>query len=157
MDELWRWVQDHQWSGWLAVAIALGVVELFSLDLVFAMLAAGALVGMGSAAAGAAFPLAFLLAVGTAAATLLLLRPPLVRRLHGGPDLTMSHHRLVGTRGVVTEQVTGLRPGQVRLSDGLWSAAPYDETLSIEPGATVEVLEIRGATAYVHPIPQLDS
>ena len=38
----------------------------------------------------------------------------------------------------------------------IWSAQPYDETLTIEPGETVEVFEIRGATAYVHPIPRLD-
>ena len=29
--------------------------------------------------------------------------------------------------------------------------------LSIEPGSTVEVLEIRGATAYVHPVPSIES
>jgi membrane protein implicated in regulation of membrane protease activity len=157
MDEFRTWLTDHQWAGWLSVAVALGVVELFSLDLVFAMLAAGALVGMVSSALGAAFVVSFLLAVGASTATLLLLRPPLVKRLHGGPDLTMSHHRLVGTQGVVTQALTGTQTGQVRLAGELWSAAPYDETLVIEPGATVEVLEIRGATAYVHPIPQLES
>lgn len=157
MDELWGWVRDNQWSGWLTAAVALGVIELVSLDLVFAMLAVGAMVGLVASGLGAPFIAAFLLAVGASAASLLVLRPPLIRRLHSGPDLTMSHHRLVGTQGVVTEALTGTRPGQVRLADGLWSAAPYDDTLSIEPGQTVEVLEIRGATAYVHPIPQLDS
>lgn len=157
MDELRQWLGDHQWSGWLAAAIALGVIELVSLDLVFAMLAIGALVGMVSAGLGAPFVVAFLLAAGAAGTSMLVLRPPLIRRLHGGPDLQMSHHRLVGTQGLVTEAISHTRPGQVRLSDGLWSAAPYDETLAIEPGQTVEVLEIRGATAYVHPVPQLES
>jgi membrane protein implicated in regulation of membrane protease activity len=27
----------------------------------------------------------------------------------------------------------------------------------IEPGQTVEVLKIKGATAYVHPVPTLES
>ena len=48
--------------------------------------------------------------------------------------------------------VTPLR----RLSGQEWSAQPYDETLTIEPGETIEVLEIRGATAYVHPVPRLE-
>ena len=150
------WLSDHQWAGWLSAAVALGVVELVSLDLVFAMLAAGALVGMVSSLLGAAFVLSFLLAVGASAATLLLLRPPLIKRLHSGPELTMSHGRLVGSQGVATLRITGTEVGQVRLAGELWSAAPYDETLAIEPGETVEVLEIRGATAYVHPVPQLD-
>ena len=150
------WLSDHQWAGWLSAAVALGVVELVSLDLVFAMLAAGALVGMVSSLLGAAFVLSFLLAVGASAATLLLLRPPLIKRLHSGPELTMSHGRLVGTQGVATLRITGTEVGQVRLAGELWSAAPYDDTLAIEPGETVEVLEIRGATAYVHPVPQLD-
>lgn len=150
------WLSDHQWAGWLGAAFALGLVEMFSLDLVFAMLAVGALVGLVSTGLGAPFVVAFLLAIGASAASLLVLRPPLIRRLHGGPDLTLGHHRLVGTQGLVTEAISHTRVGQIRLSDGLWSAAPYDETLVIEPGETVEVFEIRGATAYVHPVPRLD-
>ncbi len=50
-----------------------------------------------------------------------------------------------------------MEPGRVKVGGEIWSAKPYDETLAIEPGATVEVLEIRGATAYVHPVPSIDS
>ena len=56
----------------------------------------------------------------------------------------------------MTETVTALAPGRVRLAGDVWSAQPYDETLTIEPGETVEVFEIRGATAYVHPVPRLE-
>lgn len=150
------WLSENGWAGWLGAAIALGVVEVFSLDLIFAMLAFGALVGMTSSALGAAFIVSFLLAIGASAATLLLLRPPLIKRLHGGPELTMSHSRLVGTQGLAVTRISGQEVGQVRLAGELWSAAPYDDTLAIEPGETVEVLEIRGATAYVHPVPRLD-
>lgn len=150
------WLSENGWAGWLGAAIALGVIEVFSLDLIFAMLAFGALVGMTSSALGAPFIVAFLLAIGASAATLLLLRPPLIKRLHGGPELTMSHARLVGSQGLAVTRITGHEVGQVRLAGELWSAAPYDDTLAIEPGETVEVLEIRGATAYVHPVPRLD-
>ena len=43
------WIRDHLWETWLALAIALGVAEMFSLDLILAMLAAGAVVGMVAA------------------------------------------------------------------------------------------------------------
>jgi membrane protein implicated in regulation of membrane protease activity len=52
----------------------------------------------------------------------------------------------------VTE-VTGRegREGRVRIGGEEWSARSYDETLVIPPGATVDVLEISGSTALVHP------
>jgi membrane protein implicated in regulation of membrane protease activity len=58
---------------------------------------------------------------------------------------------------LLTERITGLEAGRIKLSGEIWSAKPYDETLTIDPGQTVEVLEIRGATAYVHPVPSLES
>ena len=39
------WLSDHLWAGWLALAVALGVLELVSLDLFLIMLAGGAVVG----------------------------------------------------------------------------------------------------------------
>ena len=33
----------------------------------------------------------------------------------------------------------------------LWSSRPYDETLTIPVGATVDVMLIEGATALVYP------
>jgi len=63
---------------------------------------------------------------------------------------------LVGQRALVTQQITALAPGQIKLAGETWTAAPYDEHLTIAPGETVEVFEIRGATAYVHPVPTLE-
>ncbi|HYF72839.1 MAG TPA: NfeD family protein, partial [Nocardioides sp.] len=88
-------------------------------------------------------------------AMLALVRPSLVARLHQGPELQLGTSKLVGQRAVVTERITGLSVGRIKLAGETWSAAPYDEHVTIEPGATVEVFEIRGATAYVHPVPEL--
>lgn len=151
-----EWLGEHFWTVWLGIAIVLGVGELLSLDLIMAMLAAGALVGMVVAFAGADFPIQALAAAGTSLATLALVRPSLVKRLHAGPELSLGHGKLIGTQGLVTQRITGLETGRVRLGGEVWSASPYDDTLSIEPGETVEVYEIRGATAFVHPLPQLD-
>ena len=81
--------------------------------------------------------------------------PPLVARLHQGPELRLGTSRLIGRRAVVTQPISGLAVGQIKLDGETWTAAPYDEHLRIEAGSTVEVLEIRGATAYVHPVPEL--
>jgi membrane protein implicated in regulation of membrane protease activity len=151
-----EWLGAHLWTVWLGVAIVLGVGEMLSLDLIMIMLAAGAVVGMLVALAGADFPIQALAAAGTSLATVALVRPSLIRRLHSGPDLSLGHGKLVGTQGLVTQRITGLEVGRVRLGGEEWSASPYDDSLSIEPGETVEVFEIRGATAFVHPVPQID-
>jgi membrane protein implicated in regulation of membrane protease activity len=150
-----EWLGDHLWAAWLLLAVALGVAEMVSLDLILLMVAAGALVGALVALAGAPLILQVLLAAGASGAMLLLVRPSLVARLHDGPTLVSGHDRLVGQQGVVTEELSALNPGRVKVGGEIWSACPYDEGLTIPPGATVEVFAIRGATAYVHPVGEL--
>jgi membrane protein implicated in regulation of membrane protease activity len=153
----WDWLSEHAWAGWLGLATLLAAAELVSLDLILIMLAVGALAGMVSAALGASVVLQVLIASGASVAMLAVVRPSLVARLHSGPELRLGHGKLVGQQGTVTSRITGLQTGQVKLAGEIWTAAPYDEHDTIEPGAVVEVFEIRGATAYVHPIPTLDS
>ena len=149
-----EWLQD--WQAWLGVAIALGVAELFSLDLVLLMMSAGALAGMVVALLGLPVAIQVLVAVGVAIGMLALVRPSIVKRLHSGPELTLGHAALVGKQGVVVDEVS-MQGGQIRVGGELWTARPYDETEVIEPGASVDIFEIRGATAYVHRIPTLGS
>ena len=116
------------------------------------MLAVGALVGAISAGVGLPFVLQILLAGGASVAMLALVRPSVVKRLHSGPELQLGHGKLVGRQALVTEDVTSLDPGRVKLAGEIWSAVPYDETLTIKAGETVEVLAMKGATVFVHPL-----
>ena len=151
-----EWFQEHAWEAWLGAAILLGVAEMFSLDLILIMLAVGAVAGMLTAALDAPVAVQMLVAAGTSIAMLAVVRPGLAKRFHGGPELQLGHGKLVGKQGLVTEPITAMAPGRIRLAGEIWSAEPYDETLSIEAGETVEVFEIRGATAFVHPLPRLE-
>ncbi|MDX6373110.1 MAG: hypothetical protein QOD98_2098 [Nocardioidaceae bacterium] len=151
------WLGDHLAGVFLGLAIVLGIAEMFSLDLILLMLALGALVGMVAALLGAGIAVAAIAAAVASVACLTVVRPPLVKRLHTGPELSLGHGKLVGQQGMVTERITGLDAGRIKLGGEIWSAKPYDESLIIDPGSTVEVLEIRGATAYVHPLPSIES
>ena len=151
------WIRDHLWETWLALAIALGVAEMFSLDLILAMLAAGAVVGVVAALVGLPVAVQVIAALGASVAMLALVRPAFVKRLHSGPELSLGHGKLVGTRGLVTEEITGLAAGRIKAGGEIWTALPYDEHLRIAPGETVEILQIKGATAYVHPVASLES
>lgn len=150
----WR---NHLWEIWLGLAVVLGVLEMFSLDLVLLMIAAGAVVGMLAALVDLPVAAQILAASAASAAMLMLVRPSVIKRLHSGPELKLGHGKLVGHQGVVTEVITAQQHGRIKLGGEIWSAAPYDDFNTIRPGETVEVLEIRGATAYVHPIPRLES
>jgi membrane protein implicated in regulation of membrane protease activity len=137
------------------LAVVLGVAEMTSLNLVLIMLSVGALVGALAALASLPFALQLLLAAGSSAAMLALVRPNLVRKLNSGPELVTGTGKLLGQKGVVTEEVTAHHPGRIKIAGEIWSACPYDDNLTIAPGATVEVFEIRGATVYVHPTGEL--
>jgi membrane protein implicated in regulation of membrane protease activity len=150
-----EWLGDHLWAAWLVLAVALGVAEMVSLDLILIMIAVGAFVGALAAIVSLPFVLQILLAAGSSVAMLALVRPNLVQKLHQGPDLVTGMKKLVGQQGVVTEELTAHQPGRIRLAGEIWSACPYDESLTIAAGQMVEVFAIRGATAYVHPVGEL--
>jgi membrane protein implicated in regulation of membrane protease activity len=143
------------WQAWLVAAVALGLIELVSLDLVLLMLATGAIVGMLTALAQGAVWLQVLLAIATSGAALTVLRPNMVRRLHAGPTLATGPGQLVGRTGVVVEAVSA-RGGQVVIGGDYWNARPYDDQDVIAAGEVVDVFGIEGATALVHPVPRLD-
>lgn len=146
------WLRDHLWETWLGVGIALALAEMLSMDLFLLMLAGGALAGMGAAFLTDSVVVQVLAA--SAAALLLLagVRPPLVRRLHGGPDLVLGPANLVGARGIVTETVAEHRPGRVKLGGESWLAVSTGAESGIAVGRTVEVVSISGATAEVRPV-----
>ena len=82
-------------------------------------------------------------------ALLAFLRPGLVKALHAGPDLQTGPAALIGHPVQVLTLLAPGQTGRVKIGGDEWTAAPYDEFDEIEPGERAEVVEIRGATAYV--------
>lgn len=156
MDWL-EWLRQHAWESWLTAAVLLGVLELMSLDLIFAMLAGGAFVGLVVALVGGGLPLQLVFALLSAVAMIGLIRPNVVRRLHGGPDLRTGTDALIGRRATVLRELAFSQPGRVKIGGEEWAAMPYDEDDRIEPGTVVDVVQIKGATAYVLRTQQLGS
>lgn len=143
------WIRDHWAETWLAVAIALGALELLSGDLILLMLAGGALVAMVVAILGGSFLLQAVVGLGAAVGLLWLLRPPLLNRLHDGPDLKIGAEALIGRKAIVLEDLSYAAPGRVKIGGDVWTAKPFDEDDTIEAGTTAEVVTIKGAIAYV--------
>ncbi|MFG2546820.1 NfeD family protein [Streptomyces sp. NPDC048594] len=138
------------WLIWLIVSAVLIVAEIFTLTAALGMLGAAALITAGSAAAGLSPPFQFLLFTVVATVTLLFVRPVAVRHLLQPQAERFGVEALVGKAAYVVSEVTG-REGRVRIGGEEWSARSYDETLVIPRGATVDVMEISGTTAFVYP------
>jgi membrane protein implicated in regulation of membrane protease activity len=151
------WLADHMWVGWLTAAVGLAALELVSLDLFLIMLAGGALVGALTALAGGPVALQVVLALISSVALLSVIRPNVVRRLHSGPDLKTGADALIGKQATVLREMTHHAPGRVKIGGEEWTAAPYDEDDRIEAGEVVDVVQIKGATAYVLRTHRLES
>jgi len=138
----------HDWLLWLILAAALAGAETLSLDLVLIMCAGGAAAGGVGAAAGLPPAAQVAVAIAGALALLLFVRPVAKRHLTGTDTTLDGTSALVGTNAIVLSTVDA-KGGRVRLNGGEWSARSYDETQVIPVGASVQVMQISGATALV--------
>ena len=140
----------ESWIVWLVLAAVLGVAEIMTTTLAFGLIAVGAVAAGVVGVAGGGLPFQ-LIAFGVAsAAGLGVVRPIAVRHIKQPPPLRTGTSALVGRSAKVVEEVTD-DGGKVRIGGELWSARPYDESLVIPMGSTVDVFAIEGATALVHP------
>lgn len=140
---------DWSWEAWLIITIVLVLFELLSMDFVFVMLAGGA--GVGTVAAALNFPtvLVWLLAIGGAALGLGIVRPRIAERIHRGPELKIGPAALIGVSALVLEDIVPNHPGRVKIRGDVWSALPADDLSTMTAGVHVEVMDIKGAIAYV--------
>jgi len=138
------------WVIWLVAACVLAVGEMFTLSLFLAPFAVGALLAMAADLAGLGGAVQLIAFLTGSAVLFVGLRP--VARRHGRttPSLRSGTAALVGRDAVVVERIAGDQDaGSVKLAGEIWTARAYDHDAVIEPGARVQVLEIRGATALV--------
>ena len=132
---------------WLAASGLLLVIEMLTVDLLFASLAFSALLAAGASAFGFnGIVQGVIFGVG-AIGSLMFLRPIALRHLKKKPaDHATNVEALIGAPAVTLSAVTELE-GLVKLSGEPWSARSHKG--EIEIGARVEVVAIEGVTAVV--------
>lgn len=138
------------WMIWLIVALGFGTAEVLagSGSFFLAPFAIGALLAAGAATAAGGLA-AWLVFVATSILTLVAVRPLVTRRLMSGPALRTGGAALIGKHALVMERISNHEGvGRVRIDGELWTARSLDDRV-IEPGTSVEVVEIKGATALV--------
>jgi membrane protein implicated in regulation of membrane protease activity len=143
-------VAVNAWLAWLILAAVLGIAELLTATLAFALIAVAAVVAAVVSAAGLGLAFQLIAFVLSAGAGLGVVRPFALRHIKQPPALRTGTAALVGRKAIVVEEVTG-QTGRVRINGELWSSRSYDDSLVIPVGSTVDVMQIEGATALVHP------
>lgn len=141
---------------WIAVALVFALVEVASVALYAAFLAAGA-VAAAVAAFGGTPPLGQALVFGLVSLLgVLFVRRPLLDHLRARhhPDLLSGAWAMIGQTALVVDPIVGPHQrGHVRIAGEDWPALSADGS-PVERGATVRVVDIRQATLVVDPAPQ---
>ena len=132
---------------WFAAAGVLLIVEILTVDLLFASLAFSALLAAGANGLGYGVAIQGVVFGVGAVGSLMFLRPVALRHLKKKPaDHATNVEALIGAPALTLSPVNE-NEGLVKLSGETWSARSNKG--EIESGARVEVVAIEGATAVV--------
>jgi membrane protein implicated in regulation of membrane protease activity len=138
------------WVIWAVLAVLLALGELATPGLFFlGPVAIGAVVAGVVSLLGVAAWLQVLAFLVTALASVGVLRPIARRHLSMPPAMRTGTAALVGTKALVLQRVDA-HHGLVRIGGEEWTARAYIDDQVLEPGTSVEVVKIEGATALVY-------
>jgi membrane protein implicated in regulation of membrane protease activity len=142
---------EIHWVWWLVAAVALGVLEILTLDLVLLMFAVGAFAAIIANLAGGSITVQVLAFAITSTVMLVVLRPFLLRNLRRRtPVVETNAAAHVGRPAVVLSEVTA-RSGLVKLAGEEWTARSAAAEATYAVGTDVSVVGIDGATALIGP------
>lgn len=146
-------INEWAWVIWLVLIALFLVIEMFTLEFTFLMLALGSVAGLISSTFLDQFWAQAIVAAIVAVALLLAVRPPLLRRFRrGGSNARFGTEALLGLHGVVQQTVTPVS-GQVKLDNGdIWTARARPQEGDLPVGSPITVQTIEGAIARVAPI-----
>jgi membrane protein implicated in regulation of membrane protease activity len=137
------------WLLWVILACAFGVGEMLSGGFFLAPFALGAgLAAAGDAVAGTA--VGVIVFIMASLLTLVLIRPVVRSHTKMPPAIRTGAAALVGKHAIVLERIANHEGvGIVKIDGEVWTARSLYDDQEIEPGAHVEVVDIKGATALV--------
>ncbi|MFD8079726.1 NfeD family protein [Streptomyces sp. NPDC001902] len=133
---------------WLIAAVGLGIPLVVTAMPEFGMFAVGAVAAAIAAGLGLGITPQVLIFVIVSVAGIAVVRPLANRSRSQRPELRSGIDALKGRQAVVLERVDG-HGGRIKLNGEVWSARSLETGRAFEPGESVDVVEIEGATAVV--------
>jgi membrane protein implicated in regulation of membrane protease activity len=140
------------WLIWLIAGVFAAVGEILTAGFFLAPFAVGAFGGMLAALVGGGGAVQGVVFASLTLASFALVRPVAKRHMYTPPAIRTGTAALIGRSGIVLERIANDEGvGSVRIEGEVWTARSFDEGVVLQPGARVEIVEIRGATAVVAP------
>jgi len=138
------------WVIWLIAAVIFAIGEMATTSFFLAPFAGGAAVAALLALAGAGAVIEWAAFLVISILLLAALRPIAREHQRTRAKIKTGTAALVGQTATVVERIANAEGvGCVRLDGEIWTARAFVDEETFEPGARVQVLEIRGATALV--------
>ena len=137
---------------WLTFFIVLVVIELSTTNLVSIWFAIGALIAAITTIFTDTFPIQFAVFTIVSLISLVLTRS-FVKKFGKKESIKTNLDRVIGKIGVVTEKITKIEPGEVKVDGKRWTAIA-DKT--IKEDSEVKVLSIHGVKIKVKEIEEDD-
>jgi membrane protein implicated in regulation of membrane protease activity len=138
---------------WTIIGVAALAIEAAHLGLIFLFVGVAAIIAGILSALGVPLPGQLIGFAVSAVGLAVVLRPRLLRRLHGSKGVISRTDALIGQTGTVTHTIDPIAAGGRILVGGHdWAAS---STERIEAGTLVEVLGSDGIVLLVAPMPQI--
>lgn len=129
---------------WLAIMIICIIVEIATLGLTCIWFGFGAIVAFIAALIGVPLPVQVVLFFVVSIATLVFTRPVAKKWLNKGTVKT-NYQSVIGKKVKITERVDNLSGTGAGTVDGLeWTVRSADDSIILEVGEIVSVVEIKG-------------
>lgn len=136
---------------WIAVMIAMMVLEAATVSFVSVWFAGGALCALIATLCGGNLTLQIVLFVAVSGILLACLRPLATKLRRNRPPERTNADRVLGMEAVVTETINNrLETGAVKVDGKIWTARSADGSC-LEPGRAVRIAQISGVKVFVSP------
>ena len=133
------------WMMWLIIIVLLAILEVITINLVSVWFIISGIVSLFLSFVIDSFYVEFAVFVCLGLVLMLLTRPYLVKKL-SKKKVSTNLDRVIGMEGIVTEEITKFKIGEVKVDGKKWSAISNEK---IEVGKEVIVEDIDGVKLIV--------
>ncbi len=133
------------WIAWLVIVILLTILEVITINLVSVWFVVSGIVSLFLSFIIDSFFIEFMVFVCLGLVLMLLTRPYLVKKL-SKKKVSTNLDRVIGMKGIVTEEIAKFKIGEVKVDGKRWSAIA-DEKIKV--GEEVTINDIDGVKLIV--------
>ena len=127
------------WIAWLVIVILLTILEVITINLVSVWFIVSGIVSLFLSFIIDSFYIEFMVFVCLGLVLMLLTRPYLVKKL-SKKKVSTNLDRVIGIEGIVTEEITKFKIGEVKVDGKKWSAIA-DEKIKVGEEVIIDSID----------------